>query len=210
MTLIQKKTHEYHSLVLALLFVFFDSVIHATMLLPFRLVKLGRHNLQIRHLEIYLGITTTAIVGLILLSFNREVVGWLLVGLGVLRILQIISLNAMTLLFGQGLLSPEVHDRDRTRWHFVAILFSVADLLLLYGFFNFFFNRLYRILNIPAERFFDHFYYSMTTMTTVGYGDIFPITLLGKALALSEIFMGVFLFVFLVNAAMSRFQRHLE
>lgn len=208
---IQKKTHEYHSLILALLFVFFNLVVTVTMLIIFKAFGLNQQNLQRHHLETYLIVTTGLIVGLITVNFFWEPAGWMLVVLGVSRILQIISINSMTLLFDFHLLdTSSIKDRDRARWHFVAILFSIADILLLYGFFFYFFNRLYRILSIPAEHFFDHFYYSMMTIMTVGYGDIVPITPLGKFLALSEIFVGVFLFVFLVNAAVSRFQRHLE
>jgi hypothetical protein len=116
----------------------------------------------------------------------------------------------MTLLFGSGLLAPEVTSQTRSRWHFVAILFSIVDGLLIYGFLFWFLNQQYAILNIRSDQWIDHFYFSMVTMISVGYGDIVPVTPLGKVLALSEAVFGIFLFVFLVNSALTRYQRHSE
>ncbi len=205
---LKKLQQEYQSLFLAGLFVVLDFVVNVTMLWFLRPWGLHRGNLRIRHLEMYLVVTTMVLLLLIMIGIEWTPGGWLMVLTGSLRIFQVISLNAMTLLFNYRLLCPEVQERDRTRWHFVAIFFSVIDVLIIYAFLNYFFNRLYGILNIRPEGFFDHFYYSMMTLMTVGYGDIVPITSLGKFLAISETFMGVFLFVFLVNAAMGRLQKH--
>ncbi len=207
---ILERSREHHSLVLGMLQAFFAGIIRLTMFAPFSRLGVDRDGLRIRHLEIYLFCTTLTIVGLIVISQYWLVAGWLLVILGSLRILQIISLNAMSLLFGLRLLSASVAEKERARWHFVAILFSVFDVLAVYGFLYHFFNRVYGILNIPPDSLFDHFYYAMITLMTVGYGDIVPIHPLGKFLAMSEAFMGVFLFVFLVNAAMGRLLRHSE
>ncbi|MBI2083589.1 MAG: two pore domain potassium channel family protein [Deltaproteobacteria bacterium] len=208
--MIRKRAEEFHSLILGFLFVLFDALIQGTMLRLLRLFGLDRDNLRPRHLEIYLVSTTSLIILMIFLSKILSFVGWFLLFLGVVRILQIIALNAMSLLFGLRLLSAQVPDRERTRWHFVAILFSLVDVLLIYAFSYYFLNTRYEVLNLRSDSFFDHFYYSMLTLMTVGYGDIVPVTALGKFLAMSEVFVGVFLFVFLVNAAMGRFQRHAE
>ena len=207
---ILERAREHHSLVLGVLQTLFAGIIRLTLLLPFRAFGIPREGLRIRHLETYLLATTLLILSLLLLSTGWIAAGWVLVAVGGLRILQIISLNAMSLLFGLRLLSSGVSEKERARWHFVAILFSVFDVLMIYGFLYWFFNRLYGILNIYPESFFDHFYYAMITLMTVGYGDIVPIHPLGKFLAMSEAFMGVFLFVFLVNAAMGRLLRHSE
>jgi len=198
------------SLILSLFYRFFDAVVRGTMLSVFRLCRLSRGNLLIRHLEVYLVGTTLMIVLLISLSLVFHWVGWVMVIVGGLRILQIVSLNVMSLLFGPRLLSPEVPEKDRIRWRFVAILFSIFDILLIFAFYFHFFNRLYAVLNIGPRSFLDHFYYSMMTLMTVGFGDIVPVSPLGKFLTVLETFMGVFLFLFLVNAVMGRFQRRLD
>lgn len=204
------KTKEYSSVVLALVFITLEGVVQLTMLSIFRLFGLNRQNLHIRHLETYLVVTTALIIGLIVASFHWQLAGWILVGLGAIRILQIVALNSMTLMFGLRLLSPAVPEIDRARWHFIALTLSVFDVLLIYGFVYYFFNGLYGILSVDPARFFDHFYFSMVTITTVGYGDVVPVTALGKGIALSETFMGIFLFAFLVNAVVHRFQRHID
>ncbi|MBI4374566.1 MAG: two pore domain potassium channel family protein [Deltaproteobacteria bacterium] len=208
--MIRKRAEEFHSFILAVLFVFSDIFIRATMLFPLGLFGLSRDNLRPKHLEIYLISTTSVIVLFILLSHFWEVAGWICLLVGTVRILQVMALNGMSLLFGLRLLSPHVPDRERTRWHFVAIFFSMFDVLLIYSFFYYFLNRRFEILNLRSESFFDYMYYAMITLMTVGYGDIVPVTPLGKFLAMSESFVGVYLLVFLVNAAMGRFQRHAE
>ncbi|MBI2501217.1 MAG: two pore domain potassium channel family protein [Deltaproteobacteria bacterium] len=208
--MLRKKAEEYHSLILSLLFHVCDFIVSRTLLDLFRLSGVKRDQIKIRHLEIYLCGTTFLILLLIYLSWSSNLAGWILVILGSTRILQVISINAMSLLFGLRLLSPEVPDRERMRWHFIAIFFSVLDILFLYGFFYHFFNRLYGVLSVSPDSFFDHLYFAMITLMTVGYGDIVPLSALGKFLAISETFVGVFVFVFLVNSAVSRFQRHLE
>lgn len=206
----QKKKEELQSPILALLFFVFEAVIWITMLGPFALFGLHRGNLKIRHLEIYLVLSTLLFTSLILGGFQSVAVGWIAVFLGAARIFQIIALNSMTLLFGSGLLAPEVTGQTRSRWHFVAILFSIIDGLLIFGFLFWFLNQQYAILNIRSDQWIDHFYFSMVTMISVGYGDIVPVTPLGKVLALSEAVFGIFLFVFLVNSALTRYQRHTE
>lgn len=54
---------------------------------------------------------------------------------------------------------------------------------------------------------FDSFYFSVITLTTVGYGDIHPVTTLGKTLAMLYIFMGIGIIFGFVNAiAKTRFE----
>ena len=41
------------------------------------------------------------------------------------------------------------------------------------------------------ETFFDAVYWSTVSLTTVGYGDIYPVTILGRALAMISSFFGI-------------------
>lgn len=50
-------------------------------------------------------------------------------------------------------------------------------------------------INPDVHDFFDAFYFTVSTMTTVGFGDIAPATRLGRAIAIIMMFIGTGLFV---------------
>jgi voltage-gated potassium channel len=52
----------------------------------------------------------------------------------------------------------------------------------------------------------DAFYFSSITLTTIGYGDLFPQTAAGKLFAASYIFTGLGIIVAFVNAV-ARYER---
>ena len=53
----------------------------------------------------------------------------------------------------------------------------------------------------------DYFYFSVVTFSTLGYGDLHPIGMLGKSLACLEVFLGLGMFGVLLSFIGSRFQR---
>jgi hypothetical protein len=78
---------------------------------------------------------------------------------------------------------------DYKRW-FASVIFVAGVYGWLYWQFR---------LIQPIRDFVDPFYFSIVTMTTVGYGDIQPVGNLGKLLACSEIVFGLAMFGVLVG-----------
>lgn len=56
-------------------------------------------------------------------------------------------------------------------------------------------------------RFFDYIYFSIITFSTLGYGDLHPVGLLGQILACLEVFCGLIMFGLLLSFVGNRFQR---
>jgi len=54
---------------------------------------------------------------------------------------------------------------------------------------------------------FDYIYFSVITVTTLGYGDLHPVGILGQALACLEVFAGFIMFGVLLSFIGTRFQR---
>ena len=71
------------------------------------------------------------------------------------------------------------------------VLFSLALLTLLSGTF------IYHALE--GWEFLDAFYFTAVTLTTVGYGDLSPVTDLGKIFTVVYLFVGVGIFLGFVN-----------
>lgn len=57
---------------------------------------------------------------------------------------------------------------------------------------------------------YDGFWYSIVTLTTVGYGDYFPVTAVGKLLGLAVIFSSIGLLGFLIGNFTNIIQNHME
>jgi hypothetical protein len=56
-------------------------------------------------------------------------------------------------------------------------------------------------------RLFDYVYFSVITFSTLGYGDLHPVGLMGRALACLEVFGGLIMFGLLLSFVGNRFQR---
>lgn len=59
----------------------------------------------------------------------------------------------------------------------------------------------------PVRDWFDYIYFSVVTFTSLGYGDIHPIGVAGKAAACAEIIFGLIMFGILLTFISNRFQR---
>jgi inward rectifier potassium channel len=63
------------------------------------------------------------------------------------------------------------------------------------------------VANVQSGGFLDHFYFSVETLATVGYGDMHPQTQFGHILATVEIFLGTMSIAILTGLVFSRFSR---
>ncbi|WP_333871377.1 potassium channel family protein [Desulforamulus putei] len=50
----------------------------------------------------------------------------------------------------------------------------------------------------PANHLIDFWYYSLTTMTTVGYGDVYPLTQAARFITITQVVTGVAIFLGIV------------
>jgi inward rectifier potassium channel len=63
------------------------------------------------------------------------------------------------------------------------------------------------VANVQTGGFLDHFYFSVETLATVGYGDMHPQTQFGHILATVEIFLGTMSIAILTGLVFARFSR---
>ena len=207
MITLREKQKEFESFLLAVTYVFLQGVVAWTMGSVYTLLGIPNEKRTLRHAEIFLVTTTALIIGMVCVAQLWRPLGWVLIVLGNVRILQIISLNLITLVFDFSPISSAAAALKRARWHFVAIAFSFVDALLVFAFMYQFFDARWEILNCHSAGFLHYFYYSLVTMATLGYGDITPVTALGRMVCIYEIFVSLFFIVFFVGGAVGRLQR---
>jgi len=208
MGLFREKKEEYASVVLALLYLFCHGVVSLTMTSLYRFFGIRREAIKLKHAEVFLVSTTLFFVFLIVVSQYWMALGWLVVIFGNLRILQIICINLLTILFNFTPTASAESSLHRARWHFVALAFSIFDVVLIFAFMYQFFDGQIGILNQHFSNYLDYYYYSLVTISTVGYGDVHPVTLLGRCLVSYEIVTFLFMIVFFVSGISGRFERH--
>lgn len=92
------------------------------------------------------------------------------------------------------LLKKELGKLARVFVHPTFIFLTVAGNVILFGFSSVVYF-LERDVNPKMNHFLDTLWWGATTITTVGYGDIIPVTLAGRILGLVLMFTGTVLFV---------------
>ncbi|WP_340818255.1 potassium channel family protein [Methanolobus sp. WCC4] len=61
---------------------------------------------------------------------------------------------------------------------------------------------------IEGWRWLDSLYFSVMTLTTIGYGDLVPVTDSGKIFTIIYVFMGLGILLALINATGEHFRKH--
>ena len=195
---------EQHSYLLRILHLGLRGVVFLTMDLPFRLFGVRKEHIALRHTEIFLVSTTLLFIFLVAAYQYFPGIGWGIVILGNLRILQVISINLMTILFDFTPIRSGAAAERRVRWHFIALAFSFFDVVLIFGFKYQFYDSLFQIMNQQGMEFLDYLYYSLMTMTTIGYGDIHPVNSIGQLVSMYQAVVALFFLIFAVTGALSR------
>ena len=112
-----------------------------------------------------------------------------------------------TLGLSQGFWSDLYHRSLTVYW---PVFFGLAALIFIA--LNAAFALLYSlgenpIANVTTERYLEHFYFSIETLATVGYGDMHPQTDYGHFIATIEIFTGMCFLAVLTGLVFARFSR---
>jgi len=205
----QQKTDEFGSHFLAIAHIIFEETIRLTIHPVYRLFGVAKERINLRHGEKFLVGTSLLLILLVIASQYWAFPGWALLFLGNVRILQIISLNLGTLLFDfTPVGESSITILHRVRWHFVALGFSFVDTVLVFGFMYQFFDNRYQILNQHYSHFIDYFYYAMVTISTVGYGDIHPVTTWGRMIVMYEVSVALLFLAFFISGTLGRLHRH--
>lgn len=114
-------------------------------------------------------------------------------GVGLLRYLRLLKFLRIIVLFSRFHLGiTDFLEKSRLDKIIVAILFTIVLFTFLLWLFG------------PTYGLYDDFYFVMVTLTTVGYGDIIPVTLGEKVISLALIIVGVFVFS-TITAAISSY-----
>jgi inward rectifier potassium channel len=105
------------------------------------------------------------------------------------------------------------HWRDAYQW-LLGLTWSRFSLLVagVYIFLNALFATLYVlkdncVVNLPVGSFAHAFFFSVQTLATVGYGNMFPKDLYGNIVSTIEIMSGIFLFAVITGLIFVRFSR---
>lgn len=202
---------DYDSFILAATHAVLDRIVSGSRRLVGLLCGVPPEKVTLRHTEAFLVTTTVLLILLIATAerwSGRAWVGWGVIVLGNLRILQIVGLNLSTLIFDVSLVGDATEWIKRARWHFVAIGFSFFDSVLVFGFMYQFFDSRFRILNQHFSSFWDYLYYAVMTITTIGYGDIYPVHWFGRLLVIYEAVLALLFLVLFVSGAVARLHRH--
>ncbi|MDE2403679.1 MAG: hypothetical protein KGM17_03050 [Sphingomonadales bacterium] len=111
----------------------------------------------------------------------------------------------------RGVAEDVYHRAMRARWRTLGALFGVGFLA-----FNLLFAALYRIdqqgLSNPPEGggiwpFWRDFFFSVHTVATIGYGNVYPVSVYANIVVVVEITLGLVMFALATGIAFARFSR---
>jgi len=149
--------------------------------------------------EIWVLFNLSCSIVFLFISSSKNILWWeiILLSFAVLRIFEIFIYQINVLLFDQYRLGEKYELRGVERIiillliNYIEILFWFA---LLYRNFHFAFRSKYTILN----SFWGSLYFSLVTMSTLGYGDITPITHFGEILNIVQTLLGLFMALLII------------
>lgn len=128
-----------------------------------------------------------------------------LAGLGLLRLVRLMRLFRIVLIISRGsrFLSLASDAAERVRFYH---LFGAVLMTVLYG------AMAAYIVESPnpdssIKTFFDALWWAIVTATTVGYGDIVPVTPLGKAIGILVMLTGISALTLMISTVSGLFQR---
>jgi len=125
---------------------------------------------------------------------------WIFVIYGILRISDIVIYNINVILFDQyrhnG--SKKDHMVRSFRRILICLFINYSEILLWFAIFYRFFKHCFSMPNVCLNNLWGSLYFSIVTMTTLGYGDIKPINNCGACLCGLQTLIGVFWVVVVV------------
>jgi len=93
----------------------------------------------------------------------------------------------------------------KDKWNYISSLPSIIDLLAILPSYR----GLRALRNPHIHNLFDAFYWALVTISTVGYGDIVPVTPEGRAVSMLIIATGVGLIAFITSVIVSAFSERI-
>ncbi len=119
---------------------------------------------------------------------------WFFILYGVLRISYIIIYNINVILFDQFRINttPKFYNVRSYRRILICLFINYAEILLWFAIFYRFFRNWFSSYELCLDTLWGSVYFSIVTMTTLGYGDIKPINNCGAFLCSIQTLIGVF------------------
>ena len=125
------------------------------------------------------------------------------------RLWELFIINFWMFLFMQGATSPKVEMKEKEsdiRLFLLLVVQYFTVVICFAGIFRYWFltRQFFFPVQIKTFDFMDSIYFSLVTITTLGYGEIYPLTTLGKGLVLIELSFGLFFILLFLTTISSK------